>query len=54
MRVHYLKEAGWEDEWISTAIDIAEDCWTKHYKANAVAADSENDPATQFGYSVST
>lgn len=54
MRVHYLKQAGWEDEWIDTAVEMAVECWTKHYKVNEPATDEiDMQPASQFGYSVS-
>ena len=32
MHVHYLTSAKWEKDWIDTAVDLAEKCWTNHYK----------------------
>ncbi|KAF8594529.1 hypothetical protein BDV93DRAFT_458812, partial [Ceratobasidium sp. AG-I] len=32
MRVQYLSAAGWQPDWISSAVEIAETCWRTHYK----------------------
>jgi hypothetical protein len=50
--VHYMRKAGWIDEWIENVIDIAVDVWTKHYKPTSGSPDEEEALRTQFGYSV--
>ncbi|KAF8596708.1 hypothetical protein BDV93DRAFT_454383, partial [Ceratobasidium sp. AG-I] len=35
MRTSYFDAAGWEGDWIDTAIEIAETCWKTHYKATS-------------------
>jgi hypothetical protein len=53
MRVHYMKQAEWEEDWIDTAIEIAVDIWTNHYKLDNVTPTEEDvSPGSQFGYSV--
>jgi hypothetical protein len=54
MRVHYLKGAEWEQDWVDNAIEVAEDCWRKHYKAAApeqAGSTQTGTSGTQFGYS---
>lgn len=54
MRVHYLKGAEWEQDWIEIAIEIAERCWREHYKPAApeqATAAPAGASKSQFGYS---
>jgi hypothetical protein len=53
MRVHYLKAAEWEEEWVEATIEIAEMRWRENYKPEVVMADSSDVPPCPFGYSVS-
>jgi hypothetical protein len=53
MRVLYLKKAKWPAEWIENAVEIAENCWTKHYKHEDQSTE-EVESTSQFGYSVCT
>ncbi|KAF8596031.1 hypothetical protein BDV93DRAFT_563745 [Ceratobasidium sp. AG-I] len=56
LHVHYMKMAKWEQDWIDTAVELAESCWNEHYNLldqaaqDSVAGYLEN--ASQFGLSV--
>lgn len=50
IRAYYLEAAEWEDVWIQSAIEIAEKCWTNHYKA-AVSEQIAAPEMSQFAYS---
>ncbi|KAF8596706.1 hypothetical protein BDV93DRAFT_513919 [Ceratobasidium sp. AG-I] len=45
MCVHYLKAAGWQLDWIETAVELGETCWRTHYKP---AHFNEAAPATEL------
>ncbi|KAF8594552.1 hypothetical protein BDV93DRAFT_411057, partial [Ceratobasidium sp. AG-I] len=32
MRVHYLSALGWLPDWINTAVEITNTCWSTRYK----------------------
>ncbi|KAG8741784.1 hypothetical protein FRC10_002419 [Ceratobasidium sp. 414] len=52
MCAQYLKMAKWEPEWISMAIELAEDVYTKFYKPTPTlsSADTQAPSTSQFGY----
>ncbi|KAF8596070.1 hypothetical protein BDV93DRAFT_455564 [Ceratobasidium sp. AG-I] len=58
MRVHYLKAAGWQLDWIETAVEIAETCWRTHYKPvhfnEATPATESSGTVPSFAFSVSS
>ncbi|KAF8593224.1 hypothetical protein BDV93DRAFT_461631, partial [Ceratobasidium sp. AG-I] len=49
MRIHYFKAAGWEKDWIDTAVEIAENCWSAHYKP-AASKPATVSKTSQFSY----
>ncbi|KAG8728818.1 hypothetical protein FRC10_004546, partial [Ceratobasidium sp. 414] len=51
MHVHYLKLANWEDEWIETAVKLAEATFDKFYKPSTPNAQAQALGTLQFGYS---
>ncbi|KAF8594254.1 hypothetical protein BDV93DRAFT_459345, partial [Ceratobasidium sp. AG-I] len=50
MRTLYLTVAGWDDEWIKTAVEIAERCWRNHYRP-AASVELMAPSRSQFAYS---
>ncbi|KAF8606683.1 hypothetical protein BDV93DRAFT_506193 [Ceratobasidium sp. AG-I] len=39
MRKMYLTHSGWEPDWITATIEIAERCWCNHYQPTAASAE---------------
>lgn len=50
MRMLYLTAAGWEPDWIKTAVGIAERCWHNHHQPSP-ATESEAHATSQYAYS---
>lgn len=50
MRMLYLTAAGWEPDWIETAVEIAERCWRNHYQPSP-ATEVEAHATSQYAYS---
>ncbi|CAE7216530.1 unnamed protein product, partial [Rhizoctonia solani] len=50
IRVQYMLNAGWIQEWIDEAIDLLVKEWTRHYKPASTTKETQP-TANQFGYS---